>query len=122
MTLQVFRVDDTGTGVLAGFQLHRGDEPAVGACGVVAERGAVSVLGVFRVNDGGAPVADGLLPRFQVHLGPVAPPSTVVHRHHRLAEGGGRGHGGAGDLVPVMFVRVVFHHRAAPGRRGGGEI
>lgn len=110
MTLQVLRVDDAGTGVLAGFQLHGGDKPAVGARRVVAERGAVSVLGVFGVNDGGAPVADGLLSRLQVHLGPVAPPSTVLHRHHCLAEGGGRGHGGAVNLVPVMFVRVVLHH------------
>lgn len=109
MTLQVLGVDDTGTGVLAGFQLHRGDEPALGACGVVAEGGAVRALGVFGVDDGGAPVADRLLSWLQVHLGPVAPPGAVVHRHHCLAEGGGRGHGGAANLVLVMPVRVVLH-------------
>lgn len=115
--LQVLGVDDTGAGVLAGFQLHRGDEPALGAGGVVAERGAVGALGMFGVDDGGAPVADGLLPWLQVHLGPVAPPGAVVHRHHCLTEGGGGGHGGAADLLLVMLVRVVLHLRAAPGRR-----
>lgn len=109
MTLQVLGVDDAGTGVLAGLQLHRGDEPALGAGGVVAEGGAVRALGVLRVDDGGAAVADGLLPRLQVHLGPVAPPSAVPHRHHCLAEAGGRGHGGAANLVLVMPVGVVLH-------------
>lgn len=121
MTLQVLGVDDAGTGVLAGLQLHRGDEPTLGACGVVAEGGAVRALGVLRVDDGGAAVADGLLPRLQVHLGPVAPPSAVPHRHHCLAEAGGRGHGGAAHLVLVVPVGVVLHLRAAPGRRIKGR-
>lgn len=63
---------------------------------------------MFRVNDGGTPVADGLLPRLQVHLGLVAPPSAVPHRHHCLAEGGGRGKGSAVHLIPVVPVGVVF--------------
>lgn len=109
MTLEVLGVDDTGSGVLTGFQLHRGNEPALGACGVVAEGSAVSALGMFGVNDGGGPVADRLLSRLQVHLGPVAPPSAVVNRHHCLAEGGGRGHRGAVNPLLVMLVRVVLH-------------
>lgn len=121
MTLQVLAVDDTGTGVLAGLQLHRGDEPALRAGRVVAERGAVGALGVFGVNDGGAPVADGLLPWLQVHLGPVAPPGAVADRHHGLAEGGGGGHGCAVDLLLVVLVGVVLHLRAAPGRRKGRQ-
>lgn len=116
--LQVLCVDDAGAGVLAGLQLHRGDEPAAGAARVVAERGAVRALGVLGVNDGGAPVADGLLPRLQVHLGFVAPPGAVAHGHHRLAVGDGRGERGAVDLVPEVSVRVVLDLRVAPsGRR-----
>lgn len=117
--LQVLCVDDTGTSVLTGLQLHCGDKPATGACGVVVERGAVSVLGVFRVDDGGALVADGPLPWLQVHLGLVAPPGAVPHRHHRLAEGGGRGNGGAENPVLVMLVRVVLDLRVTPGKREG---
>lgn len=64
---------------------------------------------MFGINDGGALVADGFLPRLQVHLGFVAPPGAVPHRHDRLAEGGGRGNGGAVDLVPVVLVGVVLH-------------
>lgn len=70
---------------------------------------------MFRVDDGGALVADGLLPRLQVHLGLVAPPSAVPHRHHCLAEGGGRGNGGAVHPVPVMLVGVVLDLGVAPG-------
>lgn len=106
--LQVLCVDNTGTSVLTGLQLHRGDEPAAGARGVVVERGAVSVLGVFWVDDGGTLVSDWPLPWLQVHLRLVAPPSAVLHRHHRLAEGGGRGDRGAVNPVPVMLVRVVL--------------
>lgn len=102
--LQVLCVDDTGTSILTRLQLHRGDEPAAGARGVVLERGAVSVLGVFWVDDGGAPVADGPLPRLQVHLGFVAPPSAVPHRHHCLAVGCGGRNRGAIHPVPVMLV------------------
>lgn len=54
---------------------------------------------MFWVNDGGAPVADRLLPRLQVHLGLVAPPGAVPHGHHCLTEGGGRGKRGAVHLV-----------------------
>lgn len=111
--LQVLCVDDAGACILTGLQLHRGDEPAAGARGVVVERGAVSVLGVFRVDDGGALVADRLLPRLQVHLGLVAPPGAVTHRHHCLAEGGGRGHGGTVHPVLVMLVGVVLDLRVA---------
>lgn len=106
--LQVLGVDDAGTGILTGLQLHRGDEPAAGAARVVAERSAVGALGVFGVNDGGAPVANGFLPRLQVHLGLVAPPGAVPHRHHRLAVGGGRWKRGAVHLVPEVSVRVVL--------------
>lgn len=112
--LQVLCINDTGTSILTRLQLHRGDKPAAGACGVVVESGAVSVLGVFGVNDGGALVADGPLPRLQVHLGLVAPPSAVPHRHHCLAERGGRGNRGAVDPVPVMLVRVVLDLGVAP--------
>lgn len=94
--------------------MHCGDEPAAGARGVVVERGAVSVLGAFRVDDGGAPVADGLLPRLQVHLRLVAPPGAVLHRHHCLTEGGGCGDGVAVNLVLVVLVRVVLDLRVAP--------
>lgn len=115
---QVLCVDDAGTHVLAGLQLHGGDEPAAGAARVVAERGAVRALGVFGVNDGCAPVADGLLSRLQVHLGLVAPPGAVPHGHHRLAVGDGRGERSAVHLVPEVSVRVVFDLRVAPaGRR-----
>lgn len=72
---------------------------------------------MFRVDDGGALVADGLLPRLQVHLGLVAPPGAVSHRHHRFAEGGGRGDGGAVHPVPVVLVRVVLDLGVAPGRK-----
>lgn len=106
--LQVLCVDDAGTSILTGLQLHRGDEPAAGPCGVVVERGAVSVLGVLRVDDGGASIADGFLPRLQVNLGLVAPPGAVPHCHHRLAEGGWRGNRGAVHLVLVVLVRVVL--------------
>lgn len=113
--LQVLGVDDAGARVLAGLQLHRGDEPAARARGVVVERGAVRVPGVFGVDEGGALVPEGLLPGLQVHLCLVAPPGAVLHHHHRLAEGGGRGDGGAQHLVPVALVRVVLHLRGAPG-------
>lgn len=109
--LQVLGVDDAGTRVLAGLQLHRGDEPAAGARGVVVERGAVSVLGVFGVDDGGALVADGPLPGLQVHLALVAPPGAVPHGHHRLAEGRRRGHRDAEHPVLVMLVGVVLDLR-----------
>ncbi len=104
MALQVLCVDNARTRILTRLQLHRGDKPAAGAHGVVVERGAVSVLGVFRVNDGGAPVANRLLPRLQVHLRLVAPPSAVMHRNHCLAEGGCRGNGGAVHLVLVVLI------------------
>lgn len=67
------------------------------------------------VDDGGALVADGFLPWLQVHLGLVAPPCAVAHRHNGLAEGGCRGNGGAVHPVLVMLVRVVPDLRAAPG-------
>lgn len=102
--LQVLRVDDTGTRILAGLQLHRGNKPATGPRGVVVECGAVSVLGVFWVDDGGASVADGPLPGLQVHLGLVAPPGAVSHCHHGLTEGGCCGHWNTVDLVLVMLV------------------
>lgn len=120
--LQVLCVEDAGTRVLAGLQLHRGDEPAAGAARVVAERGAVRALGVLGVNDGGAPVADGLLPRLQVHLGLVAPPGAVPHGHHRLAVGGGRGEKGAVHLVPEVSVRVVLDLRVAPSGRRDASV
>lgn len=112
--LQVLCVDDTGTSIFTGLQLHRGDKPAAGARGVVVERGAISVLGVFRVDDGGALVSDGPLPWLQVHLRLVAPPSAVPHRHHCLTEGGGRRDGGAVNPVAVMLVRVVLDLGVAP--------
>lgn len=112
--LQVLGVDDAGTGILAWLQLHCGDIPAAGACGVVVERGAVSVLGVFRVDDGGALVADGPLPWLQVHLGFVAPPGAVSHRHHRLAEGCGRRNGDAKHLVTVVLVGVILDLGVTP--------
>lgn len=59
---------------------------------------------MFWVDDGGALVADGPLPRLQVHLGLVASPSAVLHRHHCLAEGGGCGNRRAVNLVLVMLV------------------
>lgn len=74
------------------------------------------------VNDGGAPVADGLLPRLQVHLGLVAPPGAVPHRHHRLAVGGGRGEKGAVHLVPEVSVRVVLDLRVAPSGRRDASV
>lgn len=74
---------------------------------------------MFRVDDGGALVADGLLPRLQVHLGLVAPPGAVPHRHHGLAEGGGRGDGGAEHPVPVVLVGVVLDLGVAPGKKKG---
>lgn len=120
--LQVLCVHHAGTRVLAGLQLHRGDEPAAGAARVVAERGAVRALGVFGVNDGGALVADGLLPRLQVHLGLVAPPGAVPHGHHRLAVGDGRGKRGAVHLVPEVSVRVVLDLRVAPSGRRDASV
>lgn len=116
--LQVLCVDDAGTGVLAGLQLHGGDEPAAGAARVVVQRGAVRALGMFGVDDGGAPIANGLLPRLQVHLRLVTPPGAVAHGHHRLAVGDGCGERGAVHLVPEVSVRVVLDLRVAPsGRR-----
>lgn len=112
--LQVLCINDTGTSILTRLQLHCGDKPAAGACGVVVERGAVSVLGVFGVNDGGALVADGPLPRLQVHLGLVASPSAVLHRHHCLAERGGCWNRGAVNPVSVMFVGVVLDLGVTP--------
>jgi len=106
--LQVLCVDDTGARILTGLQLHCGDEPAARACGAVVECGAISVLGVLWVDDGGALVADRPLPRLQVHLGLVAPPCAVPHCHHCLAEGGGRGNWGAQHPVSVMLVGVVL--------------
>lgn len=54
------------------------------------------------------------MPRLQVHLRLVAPPGAVLHRHHRLTEGGGRGDGGAVNLVLVVLVGVVLDLRVAP--------
>lgn len=68
---------------------------------------------MLRVDDGGALVADWLLPRLQVHLGLVAPPSAVPHCHYCLAEGGGCGDGGAVHPVSVMLVGVVLDLRVA---------
>lgn len=107
--LQVLCVDDAGAVVLSGLQLHRRDEPAAGARGFVIERGAVSVLGVLWVDDGGALVADRPLPGLQVDLALVAPPGAVPHCHHRLAVGGGCRNGAAEHLIPVVFVGVVLH-------------
>lgn len=84
--------------------MHGGDEPAAGAAGVVAERSAVRALGVFGVNDSCAPVADGFLPRLQVHLGLVAPPGAVPHGHHRLTVGRGSRERSAVHLVPEVSV------------------
>lgn len=106
--LQVLCVDDAGIRIFTGLQLHRGDEPAAGVACVVVECGAVSVLGMFWVNDCGALVGDRLLPWLQVHLGLVAPPSTIGHRHHCLAERGGCGHGGAVNLVSVVLVGIIL--------------
>lgn len=122
VALQVLCVDDAGARVLAGLQLHRGHEPAAGTRGVVVEGGAVSVLGVFWVDDGGALVADGLLPRLQVHLCLVASPSGVLHRHHRLAEGSGHGNRDAHHPVSVVLVGVVLDCRRAPERERGARL
>jgi len=72
---------------------------------------------VLWVDDGGALVADGFLPRLQVHLGLVAPPRAVAHRHHRLAEGSGRGNKGAVHPVPVVLVGVVLDLGVAPEKK-----
>lgn len=66
---------------------------------------------MFRVDYGGALVADRPLPGLQVHLGFVAPPGAVPHRHHRLAEGCSRGNGGAKHPVAVVLVGVVLDLR-----------
>lgn len=89
--------------------MDRGHEPAAGPGGLVVERGAVSVLGVFGVDDGGAPVAQGLLPRLQINLGLVAPPGAVLDGHHGFAEAGGGGDGGAVNLVPIVPLGVVLY-------------
>lgn len=69
---------------------------------------------MFWVDYGGALVADGPLPGLQVHLGFVAPPGAVPHRHHRLAEGCSRGNGGAKHPVAVVLVGVVLDLRVTP--------
>lgn len=61
--LEVLCIDDAGAAVLTGLQLDGGDKPAAGARSVVVERGAVSVLGVFGVHNGGALVVQGPLAR-----------------------------------------------------------
>lgn len=93
--------------------MDRGHEPAAGPGGLVVERSAVSVLGVFGVDDGGAPEAEGLLARLQIDLGLVAPPGAVSNGHHGLAEAGGGRDGRAVNLVLVVTVRVVLYLRGA---------
>lgn len=59
--LEVLCIDDAGAAVLTGLQLDGGDKPPLGTRSVVVERGAVSVLGMFGVHNGGALVVQGPL-------------------------------------------------------------
>lgn len=93
--------------------MDRGHKPAAGPGSLVVERGAVSVLGVFGVNDGGAPVAQGLLAGLEIDLGLVAPPGAILNSHDGLTEAGGGGDWRAVNLVPIVPVRIVLYLRGA---------
>lgn len=112
---QLLSVDNAGTSVLTRLQPHCGHEPAASSgVGVVVQRGAIGVVGVFGVDDGRALVVNGPVSWQEVKLGFVAAPRVVLQRHHCLAVGGYRGNPCTVNLVTVVPVRVVLHRRAEP--------